>query len=239
MAGARAAAALFLFVFSSFDLALGSTGDGRFNKAYCFHGNAWGNVSFWESVIATPGLYRVAQLTAVNESGTYYLTVVPPSLPSSSSPADASAGTGTVLGALAFTATPTNVTVDLGCNNRSMPDYSAISFGTASSAGGGPVVWASGPIGDHTAGKTPRCWWVRCDVNETEADTCGSEGEAPCTKLDATFTRYVSPPPPGGSGTAPVVDSACYPIAVDSQVDPTHRVDFRVRFVDGLWPPGG
>jgi hypothetical protein len=219
-------------------------GSGRFNKGYCFHGNAWGNASFWEGLIAA-GTNRVAQFTTINTTGTYYLGVVVPSSHLYPSSPSLSSSSSSPLGTLALTATPTNVTIDLGCNNRSMPDYSAISFGTYPPAGGGGgggpggVVWAEGPIGDHTAAKVARCWWVRCDVNETQADTCGSEGESPCDKTAATFNRYVSPYPGYADGTPPPEDSACYPITLDSQVDPTHRVDFLVRFVDGLWPPPG
>jgi hypothetical protein len=205
-----------------------STGDGRFNKGYCFHGYSWGNESFWQSFLGT-NRTRVAQLTTVNDTATYYLTVVP------SASAAATGADGPALGKFELTTTPTNLSVDLVCQPRSLPDYSAVSLGTYDSSGRVPPLWAAGPIGDSTGSKVPRCFWVRCDVNETQSDFCGSEGESPCSKLDALFNRYVSPY--SGGPVAPAVDQACYPIAVDSQVDPTHRVDFNVRFVDGLWPP--
>jgi hypothetical protein len=183
-----------------------SGGDGRFNKAYCLKGGAWGNASFWES-LSRDNVYRVAQLSTSNTSGTYFMEVNP------------------VTGNVSLTAEPRNVSVDLGCQPRSMPQYGAIAYGSYPAG-----VWAKGPIGD--ASKVPRCWWVRCSLDESRADTCGSEGEAPCSKLDATFLRYAAP----GAGV-PLLDAACYPISVDSQVDPAHRVDFKVTFVDGLWPP--
>jgi hypothetical protein len=181
-------------------------GDGRFNKAYCLKGGVWGPPSFWES-LSHNHTYRVAQLSTSNTSGVFFLEV------------DAATGK------FSLSAAARNLTLDLGCQPRSLPSYSGVSFGSYPSG-----VWARGPIGD--ANKVPRCWWVRCNLDESRADTCGSEGEAPCARLDATFLRYAAPGP-----EVPPLDSACYPISLDSQVDPTHRVDWKVQFVDGLWPP--
>ena len=202
-------------------------GSGRFNKAFCLHGRAWGNASFWEAAAARNAT-RVAQLRAVagaNRSALdSWLTVVPD-------------GAGGAVFALARVAT--NVSIDLGCQPRSLPDYSGVALGTWAAAGGGGgggsggggVLWASGPVGDRD--RRARCWWVRCDALELEADFCGSEGEAPCSRLNASFLRYDSPP----GAPPPKVGEACYAIAEDSQVDPAHRVDWEVTFADGLWPP--
>ena len=186
-------------------------GSGRFNKAYCLGGQKWGNISTWESLISKK-VYRTAQLSTVNTSGTYYLGL---------------ASKDKLMASFYLSPTPQNLSLDLGCQDK-LPSYSGVSVGTW--APGGEPLWSWGPVGD--ARKQPRCWWVRCDKLEVEADFCGSEGEAPCSKLDATFTRYTSPcSTPGG----PSVDtSTCYPISEDSQIDDTHRVDFSVNFVDGL-----
>ena len=191
----------------AFAAARALSGDGRFNKAYCLEGAAWGDAAFWQR-LANSSTYRVAQLSTSNTSGTFFLSVTP-------------------LGSFALSPVVANVSIDLGCQPRSLPHYGAIAYGTY--GGGGAPVWAPGPIGD--ASKAPRCWWVRCSQGEARADHCGSEGEAPCARLGASFLRYAAPSGP------PLVDEACYPIALDSQVDPLHRVDFEVRFVDGLWPP--
>ena len=191
-------------------LGFASAGDGRFNKAYCLRGAAWGNASFW-AALARAQTHRVAQFSAVNASGSFWLAVTP-------------------AGHFFLSPSPANVTLDLGCNLRSAPAYFAISYG---SYGAGPVAWAAGPIGDSSPSKRARCWWVRCSADERESDTCGSEGEAPCIRVNATFLRYGAP----GRGGPPAVDESCYPITSDSQMDPLHRVDFRVAFVDGLWPP--
>ena len=183
----------------------GSSGDGRFNKAYCLKGAAWGNASFWQHLAST-NTTRTAQLTTNTTGGTFYLFVPPNST------------------SFALSPFPKNVTVDLGCQPRSLPSYGGVAYG---SYGINPVSWARGPIGD--AQKEPRCWWVRCTLDEARADTCGSEGEQPCARLNATFLRYTN--------AKPLVDEACYAIAEDSQVDAVHRVDWVVRFVDGLLPP--
>ena len=201
-----------------------SVGSGRFNKAFCLRGRAWGNASFWEEAAAARNVTRVAQFRAVagaNRSALdTWLAVVP----------DGAGGAAFALASVA-----TNVSVDLGCQPRSLPDYSGIALGTWSAAaaaagGNNAVLWASGPVGDRD--KQPRCWWVRCDELELESDFCGSEGEVPCARANASFLRYVSPP-----GPPPQVGEACYAIETDSQVDPSHRVDWGVTFVDGLWPP--
>jgi len=189
-------------------------GSGRFNKAFCLSGRAWGNAAFWEAA-AAGNVTRVAQLRAVAGVNrtvlNTWLSVVADSRPA----------------VFALAGVATNVTIDLGCQPRSLPAYSGVALGTWA-ASGGDVQWASGPVGDRR--RQPRCWWVRCDKLEAEADFCGSEGELPCAKMNATFLRYASPP-------QREVDEACYAIAEDSQVDPAHRVDWEVSFVDGLWPP--
>lgn len=194
-------------------LQLASAGSGRFNKAFCLSANnaslPWGNVSFWNSLI-THNTTRVIQLSTVNASGVFYLAATP----NSSSP----------FASLALSPSPSNLSLDLGCELRAWPHYSTVALGTHSPPRA--PQWARGPLGD--AAKVPRCWFVRCDVTEAEADFCGSEGEAPCTKLASTFVRYTAPEGPA------VVDTACYNISLDSQVDAAHRVDFAVRFVDGL-----
>jgi hypothetical protein len=192
-----------VFLLFLFHPTSGDAGDGRFNKAYCLRGGVWGNSNFWAS-LGRSQTFRVAQLS----TGSSWLSVSPQ-------------------GAFSLSPTPLNVTMDFGCNNRSAPDYFAISFG---SYGAAPA-WAAGPIGDSTRAKTGRCWWVRCSLDEREFDTCGSEGEAPCVHTNATFLRYAAP------SETPLVDRACYPITQDSQMDPFHRVNFTVSFVDGLWPP--
>jgi hypothetical protein len=182
-------------------LLCGSTnaGDGRFNKAYCLKGSSWGNSSFWAHLAATQ-THRVAQLS----TGTSWLEVTPQ-------------------GAFSLSPIPRNVSIDFGCNNRSAPAYFAVAYGTYPP----PAVWAPGPIGDSTPSKRARCWWVRCSADEREADTCGSEGEAPCVRTNATFLRY-APAAPSSVG------EACYPITQDSQMDALHRVNFTVNVVDGL-----
>jgi hypothetical protein len=193
---------------SCFGLVLG--GDGRFNKAYCLTtGGLWGNSSFWQMLINN-NTTRIAQFSTVNVTGgVHYLTVAPVS--------------GSSLGAFSLSSTPSNLTIDYGCDPRAMPSYSAIGIGNF---GASVVTYAAGPVGDlHKRG---RCYFARCNRDENEADFCGSEGEAPCAKTNATFIRYVSP-----SG-APNVDTACYSILTDSQVDPLHRVDWKIEFVDAL-----
>jgi len=214
-------------------LALALAGSGRFNKAFCLRGRVWGNASFWEAASAARNITRVAQFRAVagpNRTALdSWLAVVPSAV-------------GGAAATFALAGAATNVSVDLGCQPRSLPDYSGVALGTwaaAGSGGGGAaaaVQWASGPVGDRE--RQPRCWWVRCDELELEADFCGSEGETPCARLNASFLRYASPPPPAATAAGlPLVDTACYAIEEDSQVDAAHRVDWEVTFVDGMWPP--
>lgn len=188
---------------------VGSGGDGRFNKAYCLASNGtWGNITVWASLIKS-NTTRVAQFQTVNTTGgPLFLSVIPVA--------------GAAFGAFALTPTPTNLTIDYGCDPRAMPSYSGIGIGDW---GRNVTTWAAGPLGDLA--KRGRCFFARCDRAEAEADFCGSEGEAPCSKTNATFIRYASP---GASS----VDTSCYSILTDSQVDPTHRVDWAIRFVDGL-----
>lgn len=186
-------------------------GDGRFNKAFCLANGTWGNATVWSSLIKS-NTTRVAQLQTLDTTGgPLFLAVVPVA--------------GATLGTFTLTPTQTNLTIDYGCDPRAMPSYSGIGIGDY---GQRTVTWAAGPVGDLT--KRGRCYFARCDKAEAQADFCGSEGEAPCSaaKTNATFIRYVSP-----TGAA-AVDTSCYSILTDSQVDPTHRVDWAVRFVDGL-----
>ena len=55
-------------------------GSGRFNKAFCLHGRAWGNASFWEAAAART-LAKLETATAVALAVVHAINVVPGSVP--------------------------------------------------------------------------------------------------------------------------------------------------------------
>ncbi len=150
---------------------------------------------------------RRAELRTVGTDKPYYLAVNP------------------VNKSLYLTETQTTVSIDYFCNVK--PGYNGIAIGTAEAT----PVYALGPVGDMN--KRPRCWWNRCSPDNSKVDFCGSVGYQGGRDTSQFLTYTVAPV--GSAPIVPKIEKLPVRIVFDQLVDPTHRVDFQIQFVDGLF----